>query len=134
VLLPSAAVDDAHHDDMVFNIIKKLPCKFCYFYFIMIPHHPGGPSFESSDAQNKKESRDLFVMEDGRSGGNHRAHVRLPDTQQRETNASVKTHNTVTQTRKQYSASHNKVHGFFTIEVKSIVEAVATSVLSNNHP
>lgn len=78
----------------------------------MIPHHPGGPSFESSDAQNKKESRDLFVMEDGRSGGNHRAHVRLPDTQQRETNASVKTHNTVTQTRKQYVASHNKMHSF----------------------
>lgn len=55
-------------------------------------------------------------MEDGRSGGNHRAHVRLPDTQQRETNASVKTHNTVTQTRKQYSAQHNKMHGFFTVE------------------
>jgi len=79
VLLPSAAVDDAHHDDMVFNIIKKLPCKFFFLLlYYLIPHHPGGPSFESSDAQNKKESRDLFVMEDGRSGGNHRAHVRLP--------------------------------------------------------
>lgn len=100
----------------------------------MIPHHPGGPSFESSDAQNKKESRDLFVMEDGRSWGNHRAHVRLPDTQQRETNASVKTHNTVTQTRKQYSASHNKIHSFFTIDIKSIVEAVANPVLSNSPP
>lgn len=55
-------------------------------------------------------------MEDGRSGGNHRAHVRLPDTQQRETNASVKTHNTVTQTRKQYSAQHNEIHVFFTID------------------
>lgn len=100
----------------------------------MIPHHPGGPSFESSDAQNKKESRDLFVMEDGRSGGNHRAHVRLPDTQQRETNASVKTHNTVTQTRKQYSASHNEIHGFSTIDVKSIVEADANSGLGNSPP
>lgn len=61
-------------------------------------------------------------MEDGRSGGNHRAHVRLPDTQQRETNASVKTHNTVTQTRKQYSAQHNKMHGFCTTDMSSTEE------------
>lgn len=100
------------HNMMIWHLLLSKAASFhlftFYYLFVTIPHHPGGPSFESSDAQNMKVTW-LFVMEDGRSGGNHRAHVHLPDTQQRETNASVKTHNTVTQTRKQYSAQHNEV-------------------------
>jgi len=42
---------------------KAAVSSFYFFYnlFVMIPHHPGGPSSESSDAQNMKESHDYLL-------------------------------------------------------------------------
>lgn len=62
VLLPSAAVDDAHHDDMVFTIIKKLLHQvFTFLLFVYDSTSPRWPYFESSDAQNMKESHDYLL-------------------------------------------------------------------------
>lgn len=116
VLLPSAAVDDAHHDDMVFNIIKKLPCKFFFFYFYIIWFHITPVALVLSLQMHKtRKSHVTYLLWRTVGPGviTERTYASL--TPNREKQMQVLKHTTRSHKQgKQYAASHSKMHGFFT--------------------